>query len=72
MEDQTHLALILIQLFPAILPLLTCFCFVFQLGYTVLKEADIKQRQEDDISKVSTVLSISRIYATILLRHYNW
>ncbi|XWS35252.1 hypothetical protein CRYUN_Cryun21dG0110000 [Craigia yunnanensis] len=43
-----------------------------QLGYTVLKEADIKQRQEDDISKVSTVLSISRVYETILLRHYNW
>ncbi|XVF65470.1 hypothetical protein PTKIN_Ptkin09bG0252100 [Pterospermum kingtungense] len=43
-----------------------------QLGYTVLKEADIKQRQEDDISKVSTVLSISRVNAIILLRHYNW
>ncbi|XP_022761750.1 probable E3 ubiquitin-protein ligase ARI7 isoform X2 [Durio zibethinus] len=43
-----------------------------QLGYTVLNEADIKQRQEDDISKVSTVLSISRFDATILLRHYNW
>ncbi|KAG8499913.1 hypothetical protein CXB51_006550 [Gossypium anomalum] len=43
-----------------------------QLSYTVLKEADIKQRQEDDISKVSTVLSISRVDATILLRYYNW
>ncbi|KAK6266162.1 hypothetical protein QUC31_016999 [Theobroma cacao] len=43
-----------------------------QLGYTVLKEADIKQRQEDDISKVSTVLSISRVDATLLLRYYNW
>ncbi|KAA3485608.1 putative E3 ubiquitin-protein ligase ARI7 [Gossypium australe] len=42
------------------------------LSYTVLKEADIKQRQEDDISKVSTVLSISRVDATILLRYYNW
>ncbi|KAK8684855.1 hypothetical protein V6N13_040870 [Hibiscus sabdariffa] len=41
-------------------------------GYTVLKEADIKQRQEDDISKVSTVLSISKVEATILLRRYNW
>ncbi|KAE8714499.1 putative E3 ubiquitin-protein ligase ARI7 [Hibiscus syriacus] len=43
-----------------------------QLSYTVLKEADIKQHQEDDISKVSTVLSISRVDATILLRYYNW
>lgn len=43
-----------------------------QLSYTVLKEADIKQQQEDDISKVSTVLSISRVDATILLRYYNW
>ncbi|OMO92793.1 Zinc finger, C6HC-type [Corchorus capsularis] len=43
-----------------------------QPGFTVLKEADIKQRQEDEISKVSTVLSISRVDATILLRNYNW
>ncbi|XVF29276.1 hypothetical protein REPUB_Repub15cG0106900 [Reevesia pubescens] len=43
-----------------------------QPSYTVLKEADIKRRQEDDISKVSTVLSISRVDATILLRHYHW
>ncbi|XP_012487000.1 probable E3 ubiquitin-protein ligase ARI7 isoform X1 [Gossypium raimondii] len=43
-----------------------------KLGYTVLQEADIKQRQEDDISKVSTVLSLSQVEATILLRHYNW
>ncbi|XVE84593.1 hypothetical protein DITRI_Ditri17bG0025100 [Diplodiscus trichospermus] len=43
-----------------------------QIGYTILKEADIKRRQEDDIYKVSTVLSISRDYATILLCHYNW
>ncbi|KAJ4723272.1 RBR-type E3 ubiquitin transferase [Melia azedarach] len=43
-----------------------------QQSYTVLKEADIKQLQEDDITKVSTVLSISRVDASILLRHYNW
>ncbi|KAL4297392.1 hypothetical protein GQ457_12G002580 [Hibiscus cannabinus] len=47
-------------------------CHRVEQGYTVLKEADIKQRQEDDISKVSTVLSISKVEATILLRHYNW
>ncbi|CAK7322591.1 unnamed protein product [Dovyalis caffra] len=41
-------------------------------SYTVLKEEDIHQRQEDDITRVSTVLSISRVAASILLRHYNW
>ncbi|XP_039062268.1 probable E3 ubiquitin-protein ligase ARI7 [Hibiscus syriacus] len=41
-------------------------------GYTVLKEAYIKQRQEDDISNVSTVLSIPKVQATVLLRRYNW
>ncbi|KAG6741370.1 hypothetical protein POTOM_054604 [Populus tomentosa] len=40
-------------------------------SYTVLKEEDIRQRQEDDITRVSTVLSISRVAASILLRHYN-
>ncbi|CAN0923097.1 Probable E3 ubiquitin-protein ligase ARI7 [Linum grandiflorum] len=43
-----------------------------QQSYTVLKEDDIKQRQEDSITRVSTVLSISRVDATILLCHYNW
>ncbi|KAJ4840373.1 putative E3 ubiquitin-protein ligase ari7 [Turnera subulata] len=43
-----------------------------QLSYTVLKEEDIRQRQEDDITKVSTVLSIPREAACILLRRYNW
>ncbi|ESR56309.1 hypothetical protein CICLE_v10019506mg [Citrus x clementina] len=43
-----------------------------QHSYTVLREADIKCQQEDDITKVSTVLSISRVDASILLRHYNW
>ncbi|KAJ7947509.1 RBR-type E3 ubiquitin transferase [Quillaja saponaria] len=41
-------------------------------NYTVLKESDIRQRQEDDISRVSAVLSISRVASSILLRHYNW
>ncbi|XP_010528636.1 PREDICTED: probable E3 ubiquitin-protein ligase ARI8 [Tarenaya hassleriana] len=43
-----------------------------QQNYTILSEADIRQRQEDDISKIATVLSISRISSVILLRHYNW
>lgn len=33
---------------------------------------EIRQRQEEDISKVSGVLSISRDAACILLRHYKW
>ncbi|XXG44949.1 hypothetical protein AAC387_Pa02g0169 [Persea americana] len=43
-----------------------------QQNYTILSEEDICQRQEDDIMTVSTVLSIPRVYASILLRHYNW
>ncbi|KAK4768624.1 hypothetical protein SAY87_003765 [Trapa incisa] len=43
-----------------------------QQNYIILTEADIQQRQEDDITRVSTVLSISRDDAIILLRHYNW
>ncbi|XP_043724975.1 probable E3 ubiquitin-protein ligase ARI8 [Telopea speciosissima] len=43
-----------------------------QQNYTILSEADIHQRQDDDITMISTVLSISRISASILLRHYNW
>jgi len=38
----------------------------------VLSEADICKLQEDDISRISTVLSISRNSSAILLRHYNW
>ncbi|XP_019155749.1 PREDICTED: probable E3 ubiquitin-protein ligase ARI7 isoform X1 [Ipomoea nil] len=43
-----------------------------QRNYTVLKEEDIRQRQEDDITRISTVLSISREEACLLLRRYNW
>ncbi|KAI8012503.1 putative E3 ubiquitin-protein ligase ARI7 [Camellia lanceoleosa] len=43
-----------------------------QKNYIVLKEADIDQRQGDDIVTVSTVLSISEVAASILLRHYHW
>ncbi|EYU39736.1 hypothetical protein ABFS82_06G177500 [Erythranthe guttata] len=41
-------------------------------NYTVLNEDDIRQCQEDDITKISMVLSISRVAAGVLLRHYNW
>ncbi|GAV69930.1 IBR domain-containing protein [Cephalotus follicularis] len=43
-----------------------------QLNYAVLAETDIRQRQEDDITKVSTVLYISRAEAAHLLCHYSW
>ncbi|XP_057475855.1 probable E3 ubiquitin-protein ligase ARI8 isoform X2 [Actinidia eriantha] len=42
-----------------------------QQTYTILSEADICQRQEESIMEISTVLSISRVAASILLHHYN-
>ncbi|PQQ05802.1 putative E3 ubiquitin-protein ligase ARI8 [Prunus yedoensis var. nudiflora] len=41
-------------------------------NYTVLTEADIRQHQEEDIMRISTVLSISKVSASILLRYYSW
>ncbi|KAJ1378827.1 putative E3 ubiquitin-protein ligase, partial [Sesbania bispinosa] len=41
-------------------------------NFTILKESDIRQRQEDDIARVAAVLSLSKVLASILLRHYNW
>ncbi|KAL5558116.1 hypothetical protein UlMin_034327 [Ulmus minor] len=41
-------------------------------SYTILNEADIRQRQEDDIAKVSTTLFESRSSAIILLHYFNW
>ncbi|KAH7571288.1 hypothetical protein ACOSP7_013702 [Xanthoceras sorbifolium] len=43
-----------------------------QQNYSILSEADIHQRQEEDIMRVSSVLSISKVSTTILLRFYNW
>ncbi|XP_044499740.1 probable E3 ubiquitin-protein ligase ARI8 [Mangifera indica] len=43
-----------------------------QLNYTILSESDIRRRQEEDITKISTVLSISKVSARVLLRFYNW
>ncbi|TYK23875.1 putative E3 ubiquitin-protein ligase ARI8 isoform X2 [Cucumis melo var. makuwa] len=43
-----------------------------QQNYIILAEADIQQCQEEDITRVSTVLSISKVAASILLRYYNW
>ncbi|KAL4609825.1 hypothetical protein ACB092_08G008800 [Castanea dentata] len=44
----------------------------YQQSFTILSEADIRQRQEDDIMRILTVLSISKVAASILLRYYNW
>ncbi|KAI3889099.1 hypothetical protein MKX03_004262 [Papaver bracteatum] len=43
-----------------------------QPSYTVLNADDRRQRQEEVITRISTVLSITRVSASILLRHYNW
>ncbi|XP_062099424.1 probable E3 ubiquitin-protein ligase ARI8 [Humulus lupulus] len=42
------------------------------VNYVILNEAEIRQRQEDDILRVSTALSESRAAAIVLLRHFNW
>ncbi|KAJ0973000.1 hypothetical protein J5N97_020959 [Dioscorea zingiberensis] len=43
-----------------------------QQNYMILSEADIQQHQEEDINRVSTVLSLPKVAACSLLRHYNW
>nr|POE78862.1 putative e3 ubiquitin-protein ligase ari5 [Quercus suber] len=40
-------------------------------SYVLLKESDIQQRQENEITEVSNVLFISKAAATVLLLHYN-
>ncbi|XP_068330529.1 probable E3 ubiquitin-protein ligase ARI8 isoform X2 [Pyrus communis] len=43
-----------------------------QLPYTILKQADISQRQLHEITEVCSILCVSRATAIILLRHCNW
>ncbi|KAJ0981006.1 hypothetical protein J5N97_009261 [Dioscorea zingiberensis] len=43
-----------------------------QQNYIILSEADIQHHQEEDINRVSTILSLPRAAACSLLRHYNW
>lgn len=43
-----------------------------QMYYTILSEEDIRERQEEAIENVSSVLSISKVEAGILLRHFKW
>ncbi|KAI3879854.1 hypothetical protein MKW92_022960, partial [Papaver armeniacum] len=49
-----------------------CNCCGEEKKYTVLKEEDIRKRQEEDITEISTVLYIPRASATILLRYFDW
>ncbi|GMN35393.1 hypothetical protein TIFTF001_005268 [Ficus carica] len=41
-------------------------------SYAILNEAEIRQRQEDDIFRVSAALSEPRAAAIVLLRYFNW
>ncbi|MCD7468483.1 hypothetical protein HAX54_006730 [Datura stramonium] len=41
-------------------------------NYVVLSDDDIRRLMDDDISKVSSVLSVSKTEASALLRRYNW
>ncbi|KAK9082752.1 hypothetical protein Scep_029223 [Stephania cephalantha] len=43
-----------------------------QQNYVILSEAEIHQRQENEIMILSTVYSMSRGSASILLQHHNW
>ncbi|AAF29394.1 Contains similarity to Ariadne-2 protein from Drosophila melanogaster gb/AJ010169 and contains an IBR PF/01485 and a zf-C3HC4 (RING finger) PF/00097 domain. ESTs gb/AA585849, gb/T42014 come from this gene [Arabidopsis thaliana] len=41
-------------------------------NYVVLKEEDIRRHQNDDVGRVSAVLSITDVEASTLLLHYHW
>ncbi|KAK9054120.1 hypothetical protein SSX86_025197 [Deinandra increscens subsp. villosa] len=41
-------------------------------SYVILNENDLRQHQEEDITKVTSVLSISRDFACMLLLRFNW
>ncbi|KAJ8574040.1 hypothetical protein K7X08_010551 [Anisodus acutangulus] len=41
-------------------------------NYVVLSDNDIRRLMDDDINKVSSVLSVSKNEASALLRRYNW
>lgn len=40
--------------------------------FIILTEDDVRSRMDDDILEVSSLLSVSREAATILLCRYNW
>lgn len=41
-------------------------------SFVVLSEGDIRRRQERDINEVSNVLSVPKVWASLLLLHYDW
>ncbi|TMW86750.1 hypothetical protein EJD97_020929 [Solanum chilense] len=43
-----------------------------QKNYKILKDFDIRQLVKEDISKISTILSVPRDVSLALLRRYNW
>ncbi|KAL3678281.1 hypothetical protein R1sor_021237 [Riccia sorocarpa] len=43
-----------------------------QSNYTILSEADIRQRQDESINTITNFLSVSTVEAGILLRHFKW
>lgn len=43
-----------------------------EVHYSVLSEADVRKLQEEDVTRLSNVLSISKDHSWILLCHYNW
>ncbi|KFK38983.1 hypothetical protein AALP_AA3G184900 [Arabis alpina] len=43
-----------------------------KVNYIVLKEEDVRKHQKDDIIRVSTVLSVTEVEASVLLLHYHW
>jgi ariadne-1 len=43
-----------------------------QKNFCVLREEDIRRHQMDNIERVSVVLSITEVEASILLRHFHW
>lgn len=49
-----------------------CVPFHYKQRYIVLTENDIHERQEEAIRRVSSVFSIPRESACILLRQYKW
>ncbi|KAH9624714.1 hypothetical protein KSS87_015613 [Heliosperma pusillum] len=69
----TYVAASIFSLVDVLLVLRICSHFdILQKNYSVLKESDIKQRQEESISHVSAVLSLPRVAASTLLCHYKW
>ena len=53
-------------------PMIVVILVSFQKNFCVLKEEDILKHQIDAIERVSVVLSITEVEASILLRSFHW